>query len=292
MASFLIVEKACFDQYDDIDTSPIGIYGAEVTGFEIYNAMNSQRGDYCNLYSFSQQPVTFEGGGGFKLPSFITGNSVLYCKFESGVSDSSDTNSLNNDLYFAADETLPATLRPTLSVYGDATDKADYIRLDVPPADSFVDVIVVYDDQYNNKLFVVTLANDEPDVATYGREYKLYEIMIGYQVSLPTGYLREDRQTSHKFYGGSQSVSRFGNSMRTGQFSQTPRRSFELSFEDLTRTYRDQLVGCFQYSRGVIPMMYIEDSDDKTTWKKVLMTGVQETADAEAFSLVIGFEEL
>jgi len=291
VSSFFIIPTIFVDNYEaGIDISPIGSYGAEDEGFEIYNALNSQRFDYAKIYGFSQQPIEISHSNlPFTLPDCFNGNAAMYLKFNKELN-----NHINSAMNFM-DMTLTSGASTVSLVYGDAHDKSGityFEDIDYNKSTNFSECVSVFDDQYNDKNWTLTLGSEEVDVATYGTEFKLYELMIGYAIAIPEGYVREDVSKEREFFGGVRSTRPFGQPLWSGLNSLSPRISFELTFESLPTSARNDWCDIYAYSRGTFPMMFIEDSSDKTTWKKVRMTGIQESEDAGMHTLVIGFEEV
>lgn len=281
---------------DSVSITPVGAYGSVVTGFEIYNAFNSPRTDYTNIYGFAQQPIIYQNaiGASFTLPSFLDASATaIYMRWEPAVCDPLGAGvTTNYIIFYTGASTGTVVERVCTAVYGDGSLKSDWIGLDgangtVTP---YADVIGIYDDNYNDKIFKIELTNDEADIATYGDEWKLYELMLGYWLALPDGYIREELTGEYSTFGGKLTRRPHGQPLWSGLYGQK-KEGKELVFEGLRQSDRDNLVSMFAYSRGVFPLLLVERTAEKDTWKKVIMTGCEETEDGGYFGLTIGFVE-
>lgn len=294
--SFFLVPTVFWSAYDSVTITPIGAYGTEVTGFEIYNAMNSERKDYAPIFSHGEQPIEVTHDDPTPLASLpYTGAAMVWMRWEFKIAN--EPGGKINHIYLKTGATSGAATSKAINLaYGEAkisTADATYAFY-FPDTGSTTtyEGLALYDDQLGDKVWQVVFESDDTDPASNGMEANLYDFMIGHYLEAPDGYVREDISTSEKYFAASQGTRPFGQPIWNGVYASNPRREFTLTFESLPKATRDIWVEVYQYSRGAFPMLWVEDEEDITTWLKVRMTGIEEIMDAEAYTLTIGFEEV
>lgn len=287
MASVVVIPTIYWSAYSDVDTACT--ISSEYTLTKIYAAMNSPRYDLYYLWSHADQPITIDHGASFTFPTLFTGSaSAFFIRAEAALANTLTSN--YNWWKFYTGSSAAGTLRTPAAVYGDGVINTNQIEYDSPVTTTYVNTIGVYGDDYTDRYHRLTLGNDGTPGYT---SFKLYEFMIGHAVSLPDGWLREEREVSWDFVVGDIKAGYAGYQTWSGQWAAAGgRKSFEYSCNGVNQATRDLWRTIFQYSRGCLPVVIMEDSNDTTSIMKVRLTDYQDTEDGQAWSLTIGVEEI
>lgn len=282
MSGFLLVPTCMFGNYSSITASEsIGI---------VYNAMNSPKSDYAAVDAATNMDFTHSAALSFPT-SFASNPAAFWLKLGDGILDGADPNNHYFQLWTGA--TAGTVAQKTLAaVYGDCAVNGNDVEVNtaIAKTNGFAHLIGVFDDQYSSVVWRIA----ENYYGTGGgvTSFYLYEVIVGFKVSLPSGFLREDRSIQRVHYGGRVGTKKFGDSNWSGIYSYSPRKSFELTLENTSSTNRDIFLDVFKYSRGVFPILVVEDQSDKTTWTKCKMVRYQEEEDAEMFTVTMEFDEI
>lgn len=288
MASVVIVPSIFWSQYTDVDTATT--VNTEYTATKIYAAMNSSRLDYYKLWSHADQPITINHGATITLPSLFTGSaSAFFVRAAAAIATPLDSE--YNYWKFYTGTSAAGTLRTPSAVYGDGTINSNQIEYDSVVATTYANTIGVYGDDYTDQYQRLTLGND--DATPSYTQFNLYEFMIGHAISLPDGWVREERSVSWEFQFGSVKNTYAGYQNWSGQWAApNGRRMFEYSCFGLNKTTRDRWLTIFKYCRGTLPVVIMEDSSDTTTIRKMRLTDYQENESGQSWDIVLGVEEV
>lgn len=287
MSSVVVIPTIYWSAYSDVDTACVT--QTEYTATKIYAAMNSPRMDFYPLWSHEDQPITINHGASFTFPTLFTGSaSAFYVKAQASIANVLTAN--YNWWKFYTGAAAAGTLRTPAAVYGDGAISGDQIQYSSTVSTTYVNTIGVFGDDYTDQYHRLILGND--GVAGYAQFY-IYEFMIGHAISLPDGWLRDEREVSWDFVVGDIKAGFAGYQSWNGQWSAAGgRRSFEYSCNGVNQATRDLWRTIYQYSRGCLPIIVMEDSTDTTSIMKLRLTDYQDTEDGQAWSLTIGVEEI
>jgi hypothetical protein len=260
----------------------------------IYNAINSPANDILEIDGGGNINIESNAAAGFvPVTSLSSSNSAIYMKLADDVLDDPDTDCFGANFYTGANSGA-LTQRTLSAVYGDCKANGDTVDMnDAAPSayqiDGFANVIGAYDDQYTGayqRIGITATAGVPVSTPT------VYEFMIGHIVSAPDGFIRRDRQEDIMHFGGRVGTTRFGNSTWSGVYSNRPRKHFELVMQALRVDTRNQMRDMFRYGRGCYPILFVEDSDDVRTWKKIKILSKQEVENSGEFDVTLEVEEI
>lgn len=288
MAGIAIIPTIYWSVYTDVDTACAT--QVEYTTTKIYAAMNSPRLDYYKIWSHGDQPITINHGASLTLPTlFTSASSAFFVRAKANLANTLDAQ--YNYWKFYTGSSAAGTLRSPSFVYGDGVINSNQIEYQSPVTTTYVNTIGVYDDDYTDQYHRLTLGNDYSPPGYV--QFDFHEFMIGHAVALPDGWMREDREEEREFQLGDVKNTYSGYQYWSGQWAAPGgRRSFELVCNKVNKVVRDRWLTIFKYSRGVLPIVIMEDTNDTSTIGKFRLTHYTESESGQAWDMTFGVEEV
>ncbi len=255
----------------DVSATPVD-YGAIVSTFEFRNVLDTKKDNYTLIWGNSDQPIIAELSGLSSLSAiipdantgvyleyapeaFYTGSGVNYIRRQSGASlgglstldvlsyygDYAGTASNDTDVLLSGGLTLAYDRKRTVFV----TEGIDTSR------------------------YQLTLFGTNGSTGN-GYNIKLYECMFGLIFDLPDGYYVEQMPQSVRDEGSSFFNKHFGGIDRY-YLCDNQARDFTLEFENVNNADMSVLLNIFRYGYGCLPVLFMYDTADNATWRKIIM---------------------
>lgn len=257
---------------DAMSATPID-FGSIVETFELRNATDVKRDNYTNIWNNGDQPIIVSLTSTTSLNSlFPDANTAVYLEYGYEMfSDDDGTNflrfqdSANGMTWFTVD----------LFAYYGAPEGGN-----TAPNDT--DIYFLNDDSpsLRRRTVFVTEGVDTSKyqmavigtsgAVTDGYNIRVYECMFGLDLTLPDGYLVEQRGWAVA-NNGSTVFNKYQGTVDRQYVSAYNGRNFQLEFENLSQANCKYVLDIFKYGYGVLPMLFIEDTTDIKTWRKILM---------------------
>lgn len=120
---------------------------------------------------------------------------------------------------------------------------------------------------------------------------EIKNIIYGRVYNLPEGRLEDNEMVSS--YYKSKVFSTLDGTVKYSGVLTHIRNKTSINFEYLNSTDKDMLLNIYLYSKGTLPVWFIEDSSDESTWMQVMMKTINiREPFAGYFKVSISMEEL
>jgi hypothetical protein len=100
----------------------------------------------------------------------------------------------------------------------------------------------------------------------HASQEKMYVFMHGILMNLPNGYMIEDKTTEYRYPKSSTDRNLLGDITFDGVQNTGYQRSFNLEFQYLPSSSMSELVDMYKLGKGGLPVLFVEDSADVSTW--------------------------
>lgn len=259
----------------DISATPID-YGTIQTTFEFRNAIDSKSDNYTLIRSDGDQPIMAELTGLSGLHFlFPDANTAVYLEY--GKEAFNTISGVNYLRRRSGPTTVSLTTLDVFSSYGDKGGS--------PPNDTDVYLSGIEYFGRRRTIFVT----EGIDTSTYqqiffgsvnaitgGYDIRLYNCMFGLEFDLPPGYLIESR-SYNVIDTGSQIYNKHYGPIDRSYLAGNQSRDFTLEFDSLGKDDANVVFNIFRYGYGCLPVLFVEDTSDVSTWRRIIMTDLKYT---------------
>lgn len=281
-------------EIDSFSATPID-FGEIIPTFELRNITDVKRDNLTYLWNDGDQPIIIVMQNASTLTDFFPdANTAVYVEY--GYEMFSDDDGTNFFRFRDSEDGFTWFTVNLGNYYGapeggnTAPNDTDIYTLnDDSPALRRRTVFVV--DGIDTSRFQMFLVGTDGNVGT-GANIRFYECMFGLDLPLPEGYLVEQR--SYKIVNpGAKVFNKFQGTLDKTYLSSFNGRNFSLEFEALTSVNCKYVLDIFKYGYGVLPMLFIEDTTDTSTWRKVILVSAKVTEPVSgAFNVTINCIEV
>jgi len=244
-----------------------------ILGFETQYALDTDKNSYMLVDTGSSNSLTI----GYITSSLPTEFSEYYpcCYMRSTTVGGNNVKlQYSNDSSSFSDYTIS-------TLYGDGVNSGSYIGF---TSGSEVESIAIFNQKNLYKYFKFYIQN------SLNNNNKLQSMMNGLYITLPDS--AEDYDVDYTYHGHEVTKTQFGNVRFSGWQNSGNRRKKAMKFEYITATQKDMLVKIFELSKGGLPLLYVDDETNNSTWMQCYMGTLTVTEPiAEAFSVTFDLEE-
>lgn len=275
----------------DISADPVD-YGTIQTTFEFRNAIDSKSDNYTYIWSDADQPITAELAGLSGLHNYFPdANTAVYLEY------GSEAFYTGSGINYLRRRSGPTTVSlSTLDVFSSYGDKSSNAPNDT---DIYLSGIVQFDrrrtifvtEGIDTSAYQLILFGTEGPTGN-GYDIRVYNCMFGLEFDLPDGYLVESRKYSVIDNGSTIYNKNYGPVDRS-YYAGNQTRDFVLEFDSLTKADANVIMNIYRYGYGCLPVLFVEDTSDNKTWRKVIMTELKYTEPNNCrFNISINCKEI
>jgi len=170
-------------------------------------------------------------------------------------------------------------------IYGDGTAGPTYCRCNSTSSNAKI-FKSIYESNSTVKYKWFNFKVEYPNL----REQRFFEMMHGWLIDLPDPI--EAYEIQNNYFGSKITTTTFGNTKFSGWHNYN-RKTIQLNFEFLTNSQKNLIVKIFELSKGGLPILFIEDEEDKSTWFIGFIKSPLTLSEpiAEAFNIEMQIEE-
>jgi len=275
----------------NISATPID-YGSIQQSFELHNAFDTKADNYTYIWNNGDQPILAELTGLSGLHNlFPDANTAVYLEY------GSEAFYTGSGINYLRRRSGPTTVSlSTLDVFSSYGDKSNNAQNDT---DIYLSGIVQFD---RRRTIFVTEGIDTSAVQLIffgtagstgnGYNIRVYNCMFGLEFDLPDGYLVEQRSYNVQDNGSTIYTKYYGQFDRS-YFSGNPTKQFNLEFDSLPVNKANVIMNIFRYGYGCLPVLFVEDTSDNSTWRKIILTDLSYTEPSNCmFNIKISCKEI
>lgn len=270
-------------ELQSVSATPVD-YGEIQDTYEIRNLIDCDTNSYAYIWNNGDQGILFHYSGLSSLPTTVydaDGEAGWYIECDRELYDAAS--GVNYFNYAFSDQVGAGyTTQDVSQVYGDNSSNAPN------DTDVYCSGLAVVSDRRRGKIVFTKeglasatypynrLLLGTADATGNGENEKIYDVMFGILMNLPTGKTFID-QTTDTYYGSDVTARAFGQVVQNSKMGSGRKRQASIIFKKLNTTEKTLVFDIFKYSRGGFPLLIIQDETDVTTWFKGIATSLEIT---------------
>lgn len=221
---------------------------SNINSFETYKAFSTDNGEYYRYNGTTSLA--------FDRVFIDSPQAVMYYGDEILVSAATEIRLFTDDEYPVSP--VDMTLKVPQAVYGDGTINGTGLFF-ATEFDALSLSLVTYTEETAFTYFALHCPYEKA-------RPRFYNITAGILVELPNYKQKATKSIARKYVSSGYDNSVVGRPLWKGMLDNNLRRNFTLQFEFLTPDQRNTVLRIFKRGNGALPMWYIPDLTDNTTW--------------------------